>query len=95
MRRTALVTAALLALVLGQPLLAADKAWEDCEAADPDQSIAGCTLVLKRGTREKATRRVDAYTNRGISYGQKKDYDRAIADYDEALRLDPRNSKAY
>ena len=31
-----------------------------------------------------------AYNNRGIAYGSKGDYDRAIADYNEAIRLDPK-----
>ena len=31
-----------------------------------------------------------AYNNRGFAYGSKGDYDRAIADYTEAIRLDPK-----
>jgi tetratricopeptide (TPR) repeat protein len=32
---------------------------------------------------------LDPYYNRGIAYHYKGDFDRAIADFDEALRLDP------
>ena len=32
----------------------------------------------------------DAYNNRGLAYRAKGDYDHAIADYNEAIRLDPR-----
>jgi Flp pilus assembly protein TadD len=35
-----------------------------------------------------------AYNNRGIAYADKRDYDRAIADYNQAIRLNP-NSSAY
>ena len=33
--------------------------------------------------------------NRGIAWRAKGDYDRAIADYDQALRLDPKHEDAY
>ena len=36
-----------------------------------------------------------AYVNRARSYSDKKDYDRAIADYSEAIKLDPRLATAY
>ncbi len=34
------------------------------------------------------------YTNRGLGYEQKGEHDKAIADYNEAIRLDPRNLEA-
>jgi tetratricopeptide (TPR) repeat protein len=30
-----------------------------------------------------------AFANRGIVYGRKREYDRAIQDFDQAIRLDP------
>ena len=36
-----------------------------------------------------------AYFNRGIAYPPQGDLDRAIADYDQAIRLDPNNASAY
>jgi len=30
-----------------------------------------------------------AYHNRGIAYGEKGDYEQAIADYTEAIRINP------
>ena len=36
-----------------------------------------------------------AYIERGIAYGSKSDYDRAISDFDKAIELDQNNTKAY
>ena len=36
-----------------------------------------------------------AYSNRGFAKGILKDYTGAIADCDEAIRLDPKNSNAF
>ena len=35
------------------------------------------------------------FRDRGAAYYFKKDYDRAIKDYDEAIKLDPRSDRAY
>ena len=37
----------------------------------------------------------EAYYGRGCGYGEKGDYDKAIADYTEAIRLDPKFATAY
>ena len=37
----------------------------------------------------------DAYTNRGLAYHEDGDLDQAIADYDQALVLDPQHVGAY
>ena len=36
-----------------------------------------------------------AYYNRGIAYGHKGEHDKAIADYTEAIRLDPKHADAH
>ena len=58
-------------------------------------SIIGCTNVLNRGARETQSDRATAYNNRGWSYSDKGDHDRAIADFDEAIRLDPKLAIAF
>ena len=46
-----------------------------------------CTLIIEsHAMGEKDV----SYYNRGYAYYQKGDYSRAIADYDQALRLDPK-----
>ncbi len=72
-----------------------DRDWDACKGSDADASIAGCTNVLSRGKRETQSDRATAYNNRGWSYSQKDDHDRAIADYDEAIRLDPNFALAF
>ena len=67
-----------------------DREWDACNGSDDDAGIIGCTNVLNRGARESQEDRATAYNNRGWSYSQKGDYDRAIADYDEAIRLNPK-----
>jgi tetratricopeptide (TPR) repeat protein len=50
---------------------------------------------LARGNAESPRNRTVAYINRGIAYYRKGDYDRAIADFDQAIHLDPKFKPAY
>ena len=36
-----------------------------------------------------------ALTNRGVAYARKGDYDRALADYDKAIRREPKYARAF
>ena len=70
--------------------------WSDCnQSVDPDRRIRGCTSVIERGKRESRKNRAIAYSNRGVAYWKKSEYDRAIADYTEAIALDPNDAIAY
>lgn len=67
---------------------------EDCNAKDSDRIIAGCTPIIEdKG--ETAKNRADAYHKRGIALRRKRDYDGAIADQDEAIRLDRKYAIAF
>jgi tetratricopeptide (TPR) repeat protein len=61
--------------------------------ASPDQMISGCTAEIQSGKRKGAVLSA-AFHNRGAGYANKGDYARAIQDFDQAIRLDPKNAYA-
>ena len=65
--------------------------WQLCTdkgQVEPDRRVAACTAVIESGRETKHDQAV-AFTTRGTAYYRKRDLDRAIADYSEAIRLDP------
>src|SRR5260370_20361582 len=61
---------------------------EDCAEADnPDQKIASCSRLIADDA-ESAPNRAQAYRNRGAAYYDKSQLDRAIADFNEAVKID-------
>jgi tetratricopeptide (TPR) repeat protein len=65
-----------------------------CVSSDQDAIIAGCTALIQAG-RESTASLVGAHSRRGSAYMRKSDYDRAIQDYDDAIRLNPNDASAY
>src|SRR5215471_11057504 len=66
-----------------------DEQWRWCTQENaPDLSIGACTAVIRSGliSRENL---VLAFKNRGDAYMRKGDCERAIEDYDQAIRLNP------
>jgi tetratricopeptide (TPR) repeat protein len=62
---------------------------EDCsQNKNPDRRIRGCTQIIELGD---ATPNyiAGAYEARGLAHHKKRDYDRAIADFDKAIELNP------
>jgi tetratricopeptide (TPR) repeat protein len=59
-----------------------------------DAQIAACTRQIDSGRWRGHDLAVEHY-NRGISWKAKGDLDRAIADYTEAIRLDPKYEHAH
>jgi len=60
--------------------------------SDLDQAIAACTRIIERGP---ARVRATALNQRGRALTQKRDYDAAIRDFDEAIRLEGRDGALY
>ena len=74
---------------------AQERAW--CEGEDAvtiDQRIEGCSAVIKAG-REKGEKLAEAFNTRGIGYRLKGEYDRAIQDYNQAIRTNAKFATAY
>jgi len=71
---------------------------EWCESGGGDNSydlaIRGCSEVI-RVNKEAPKTLAFAFSSRGDGYAFKQDYGRAIADYTEAIRLDPNFAAAY
>ena len=67
---------------------------QTCSKSSGDTAIAACTRALATG-RWKPHDRALILENRGIEYAAKGELDRAMADYSEAIRLDPKRAKGY
>jgi tetratricopeptide (TPR) repeat protein len=81
------------AMLLSAPAFAATETdRRDCSGeSSPDRKIAACTHILEDAKSPSALR-VTAYRSRGITYSKKGLYELATADFDEALKLDPRDA---
>ena len=67
--------------------------WCYGDATD-DQTIQGCDAVIKSG-KESSASQANAFYNRGLAYKGKGQYDRAIQDYDQTIKLKPDNASAF
>jgi tetratricopeptide (TPR) repeat protein len=86
------------ALALGATLLAAaaqaQPARGACGDANPDRSILACNAIIESARTDQAARAA-AFGHRGQAHLAMKVLDRAVADLDEAIRLNPRLVQAY
>ncbi len=80
----------LLVLMVGAvQALAAAPGQGDCTGPDADRTIASCTSLLQQSGQLSPRVKVAALNHRGVAYVRNRDYDRAIADYSQAIRLNP------
>jgi tetratricopeptide (TPR) repeat protein len=63
-------------------------------AGGPDAQIKGCTALMEASEQTPQTLAL-ALNNRGNAFIAKGDYDLAIKDYDESIRLDEQSAKAF
>src|SRR5262245_6623896 len=64
------------------------------EGTTLDQRIAGCSAVIRAG-KDKGEKLAEAFHSRGIAYRFKGDYDRAIQDYSQAIKLNGKLAMAF
>jgi tetratricopeptide (TPR) repeat protein len=95
MRLSCILAIAVAAGLLAPPAMALSKDTQDCDqTSNLDRQIAGCTRLINSGSASVETR-CWAYTNRGIAWTNKGEIDRAIADYSESIRINPKFSAPY
>lgn len=99
MRFSAAVISATLLAAASRPMDAADQRdWDRCKdvgnAAATDQNIAACGRI-SNDRKETASNRTFAYSNRCALWTTKRDPERALADYNDAIRLDPKYANAF
>jgi tetratricopeptide (TPR) repeat protein len=73
------------------------KDWSQCigrEGPIIDVVIEGCTAIIQAG-QDPPKKLATAFDNRGIAYRLKGEYDRALRDYEQAIRLNPSSANAY
>jgi lipoprotein NlpI len=63
------------------------------QTKDNDAAVAGCTRIID-DSKTKPKGHAAAYYNRGNANAAKGDFAAAIGDYDEALKLEPKNARA-
>ena len=85
-------------VMLGPAAAQSSQRWAWCVnqggTFSADQRINGCTSIIQSG-RESRRNLAIAYYSRGLAYYDKGDDDRAIAEFNEAIRLDPKFAYAY
>ena len=78
----------------GAASAASQQDWDACAGKDAVPSIQACSRIIADQS-ETGQNRADAYLFRGGAYLSSGDYDSAVADYSEAIKLAPRNVVAY
>ena len=102
MRRLATLAVTLVALggtFVGTRSPADETTTDRClrDQGTPDQVIESCTSIIRSGALDKSDSRTleTAYFRRANAWRAKGDHERAIGDYDEAIRLNPGNVSAH
>jgi tetratricopeptide (TPR) repeat protein len=85
------------ALVAATPAFALSPFWDQCKDVNnpdaADQNIEACNRILE--DRNEAENRAMALRNRCGIYYTKNDYDHALADCNQAIKMEPQSKIAY
>ena len=87
-RKRILALAAIMLLATGGTSTGRADSAADCFGEDIERRIEGCTALIQGGDSRSADLSL-AYAMRALAYSLKGSYDRAIPDYDEAIRMKP------
>jgi tetratricopeptide (TPR) repeat protein len=99
-RALAIMIAAI--LLHGRAQAQTEEEWDWCygigvpapNVQPPEILVSGCTAVIQSGI-HGGRNLVVAFTNRGVGYRQTFQYDRAFADFEQAIALDADYLPAY
>src|SRR5262245_30581438 len=89
-----LVAAAGRAQQAGPPLSADERRCAGMGGANAEVQAAACTTLLGSG-RYVGDNLAIVHSNRGIAYARAGDYDRAVGEFDTAVRVNPNYARAY
>src|SRR5262249_31020780 len=65
-----------------------------CAKASGEEAIVACGRLIAAPASLSPAELEKAYRSRGVAYRNKGDFDRAVADFNAALQLDPRDADA-
>jgi tetratricopeptide (TPR) repeat protein len=81
-------------VLAGLPRVAAADEWDSCVKLSDDLAVAGCSRAIdSRQYTDRSLARL--YARRGGAYAAQGDFNRAVADYNESMRIDPTYPAAY
>lgn len=93
LRRACVILCVTLAGAIAVSRALADDA-ETCANGTDDEKVAACTRAIESGHLQGNVLAIH-YRNRGLAYRNKGNDDRAVADLDTAIRIDPSFAEAY
>ena len=90
-----LFTVAIATLLAAPAAALTAKDTQDCEQmTNPGLKVSACTRILQSGGLKRDAEAA-ARHHRGVGYLLQSDYDRAIVEFNQALRVDPSYKRSY